>query len=272
MILLVINMNTYYENINYKIYTNYNKKSYDYESHFHSKTELLYCYCGAQNIKVGNIIYTLKTGDAIIIFPNVIHEYFKCDAKASLKTESISIMIDTDYLSGFLPDLISKRPITPLIEAKNIPENSLLAFEKIKNITDNTELLGWTFIVLSGLIKNTDLIPLKEADEYNLAPRLIWYINENFQKPLTIKYLSKEFGYSTSYITHVFYDQLKIPFRTYLGSVRSKHAANLICTTAKSLTEIAYESGFLSLNTFCRCFKKHFLQTPSQYRKKYKNI
>ena len=89
----------------------------------------------------------------------------------------------------------------------------------------------------------------------------------NFQKPLTITFLSNEFGYSSSYIAHIFYDQLKIPFRTYLGEVRSKYAAKLIETTAKTLTEIAFECGYNSLNTFCRCFKKHFSQTPSEYKK-----
>ena len=35
----------------------------------------------------------------------------------------------------------------------------------------------------------------------------------------------------------------------------------------KSLTEIAFDNGFNSLNTFCRCFKKHFSCTPSEYKK-----
>jgi YesN/AraC family two-component response regulator len=100
---------------------------------------------------------------------------------------------------------------------------------------------------------------------------VVAYIDETFKEPLTIDYIAKVFGYHPSYIAHVFCDQLKISFRTYLGAVRAEYAAAEIRTTQKSLTEIAYESGCNSLNTFCRCFKKHFSMTPSQYKKSINN-
>ncbi len=259
-------MSAYFENRNSKIYISYNKKSYNYDSHFHSKTEIAYCFSGFQDVKVGNTVYTLQKGDAVIIFPNVVHEYIKNETKPDLETKSISIICETDYLRGGFPDLLYKNPRIPFIKSDLVPDNSALAFEKMIETKDESELVGWTFIAISGLIKNLDLIPLKMSNGLNLAPSLITYINVNFQKPLTIKYLGKEFGYSSSYIAHVFYDQLKIPFRTYLGAVRSEYAANMICTTTKSLTEIAHDCGYDSLNTFCRCFKKHFSKTPSQYR------
>ena len=142
------------------------------------------------------------------------------------------------------------------------------AFRKLTTAETEAEIAGWTYIVLSEIIKEDNLEPVKKLDDFSLAPTLVEYINRNFQKPLTIKFLSKEFGYSESYIAHIFCDRLKIPFRTYLGDVRSEYAANLIKTTGKSLTEIAYECGYENLNTFCRCFKKKFGATPSEYRKK----
>lgn len=260
-------MYTYFENKNRNIYIHHKNESYNFNSHFQNKLEMAYCFSGIQKVKVGNIVYTLKTGDAIIIFPNVVHEYIKCDTAPDIQTESISLISDIDYLTGFIPDLVTKHPTSPLIKAEYIPINSVLAFEKMKEAENEMDLLGWTLIALSGIIKNLELISIKQTDNFKLAPNLVAYINANFQEPLTIKYLSKEFGYSTSYITHIFFDQLKVPFRTYLGAVRSEHAANMICTTTKSLTEIAYECGYSSLNTFCRCFKKHFSKTPSEYKK-----
>ena len=261
------NTYTYFEQKERKIYNNYKQISYSFSSHFHSKTEIAYCFCGLQKVKVGNKLYTLKQGDAVIIFPNVIHEYIESNESQDIKTESVSLMCETDYLTKIIPDFITKHPSSPFLASEQLPFNVAFAFENIKTTSDEIELLGWTFIALSKIIKNLELIPVKQSDELNLAPNLISYININFQKPLTIKYLGKEFGYSSSYIAHVFYDQLKIPFRTYLGKVRSEYAANLIKTTNKSLTEIAYECGYSSINTFCRCFKKHFMKTPSQYRK-----
>lgn len=261
----MIKIYTYFENKNNKIYIHHKAESYHYDSHFHSKTEIVYCFSGIQDIRLGNTKYTLHQGDAAIIFPNVIHEYIKHNTDK--KTESVSIICHTEYLADFIPDLITKHPLSPVIQANQISKISAYAFKMAKDAKNHTELIGWTFIVLSDLMKNLNLIPVKDSDGFNLAPNLISYINMNFQKPLTITFLSKEFGYSSSYIAHIFYDQLKIPFRTYLGEVRSKYAAKLIETTAKTLTEIAFECGYNSLNTFCRCFKKHFSQTPSEYKK-----
>lgn len=259
-------MSAYFENRNKKIYINHKNESYSFDSHFHNKTEIAYCFSGFQGIKVGNTMYTLKKGDAVIIFPNVVHEYIKHDTTPGVETESISLICETDYLGGIFPELLLKHPGSPFIESDLVSTNSALAFEKMRETKDESELVGWTFVALSGLIKNLDLIPFKKSNGLNLAPSLISYINVNFQKPLTINFLGKEFGYSSSYIAHVFYDQLNISFRTYLGAVRSEHAAYMISTTTKSLTEIAYDCGYNSLNTFCRCFKKHFSKTPSQYK------
>ena len=129
------------------------------------------------------------------------------------------------------------------------------------------ELLGLTYIALSNLMESVTLKPLEVRNDMQLAPALTQYIKQNFQKPLTINLLSKEFGYNPSYITHIFCDQLKIPFRTYLGAVRSEYAATLILSTDKSMTQIAFECGYENLNTFSRCFKKHFSQTPTEYKK-----
>lgn len=140
--------------------------------------------------------------------------------------------------------------------------------KKILNAENDVALMGWTCVALSELFKVLSLENLNTDPE--LAQKLIDYIEKNFKEPLSINHLASVFGFSPSYISHIFCDQLKISFRTHLGAVRSEYAADLIRTTKKSLTEISCDSGYISLNTFCRCFKKHFSLTPSQYRKKFR--
>ena len=153
--------------------------------------------------------------------------------------------------------------ITPVVSKDTVD-----AFRKILNSESDIALTGWTYIALSELLNVLSFESLNNDPE--LAPKLIDYIDKNFKEPLSINHLANIFGYSNSYIAHIFCDQLKIPFRTYLGAVRSEYAASQIKTTKKSLTEIAYDSGYVSLNTFCRCFKKHFSTTPSQYKKTFR--
>lgn len=138
------------------------------------------------------------------------------------------------------------------------------------NTKNQFELTGWAFIAIAGLMEKLSLKLLKEVSDLKLAPKIISYIHGNFQKPLTLQSIATEFGYNSSYIAHLFCDTLKVPFRTYLGAVRSEYVANQIKNSDKSLTEIAFDTGYDSLNTFCRFIKKHFNKTPSEYKKEIK--
>lgn len=252
----------YLESKAVRIFTSYNKESYDFPSHFHSNFETCFCFSGEQQVKVGNAVYTLTEGDAVVIFPGTVHEYIKSKIK---DTESVSVICSLSLLKDIFPALTSLFPENPVIKREKLSPDTALSFRKTTEINDEALLLGWTLIALSDLLKNVDLIPLSNSAE--LPSQIVSYVNDNFKEPLTIKSISKVFGYHPSYIAHLFCDRLKIPFRTYLGALRCEYASTQIKTTEKSLTEIAFDSGFNSLNTFCRAFKKHLGKTPSQYKK-----
>lgn len=237
-----------------------------YPSHFHTNIELAYCFSGSLLIKIGENICTLEPGDAAVILPNIVHEYLGPPPGTS-SSQSV-LVCDINLIMHNIPDIITKRADNPIIKAKNVSEYTSLAFKKMIQTEKETELIGWTLIVLSDLLGKMDLSPQKSA--MDLPSKIVSYINTNFNEPLTLKYIASKFGYHPSYISHLFCDQLRIPFHSYLGAVRSEHAATLIKTTNKSLTDIANECGYNSLNTFCNCFKKHFSKTPSQYKKEYK--
>ena len=258
-------MRPYLENKSKLIYKTVWEYSYDFPSHFHNNMEMAFCFFGTQKIRVGECDYTLEAGDAIVIFPNVLHEYFKADDN---NTKSFSLVCNTKLISEIFPDILTKSPTNPFVPSSRISKNVALAFEGIASTDNEAQMLGWTYIALSEILGAMTLV--SHDGDRELPARVVAYIDENFKEPLTIDYIARVFGYHPSYIAHVFCDQLKISFRTYLGAVRAEYAATEIRTTQKSLTEIAYESGCNSLNTFCRCFKKHFLMTPSQYKKSIK--
>lgn len=246
------------------IYVTHKKKSYTFDSHFHSRFEMVYCFCGRQDVRIGDETYSLTDGEAAVIFPNVPHGYLAADT--DLETESVALICRLDFLSGMFPALTTGRPLSPFLRAEQVSEGAVRAFEQMRT-AEGAKLLGWTMIALTDLLNELELIPGKYADGFDLAGNLITYIDANFQQPLTIRHLAGRFGYSSSYIANIFCEQLKVPFRTYLGAVRSEQAARLMRSTNKSLTEIAYECGYHSPNTFCRCFKRHFSVTPSEYKK-----
>ena len=256
-------MRPYMEKTNQQIFLSHHTKSYDFPAHFHQNIELAYCFSGSQTIKVGEEAVTLKQGDACMVFPNTVHEY--CAVPGVQDSEVLSVICNVSLLTNIFPDILSKRPINPHLPSAALPDGTANTFRQLLTAETDMELIGFTYLILSNLLKHLDLTT--SPTDLELPAVITAYIDANFQEPLTIEVLAKKFGYHPSYIAHLFCDRLKIPFRTYLSAVRCDYAAAQIRTTHRSLTEIAYESGFGSLNTFCRAFKKNFSKTPSQYKK-----
>ena len=101
------------------------------------------------------------------------------------------------------------------------------------------------------------------------ASEAMRYIDESFSLPeFSISMLAEKIGMSEVYIRKLFKAQYGISPSKYLMSVRLDHAKNLIKYPFMTLEECAMQSGFSSLQYFCRLFKKETGISPGKYRKK----
>ena len=209
--------------------------------------------------------------NGIVTAPVSIYDVQRALSDSSQDVKTLCMADNVNKWSKCKP--VEPRPSVPVVKSLVLPGPGIPDQDTFKTLDgnwgvgvfddDNLPVSG--LIALSDLLKKVDLVPLSNSAE--LPSQIVSYVNDNFKEPLTIKSISKVFGYHPSYIAHLFCDRLKIPFRTYLGALRCEYASTQIKTTEKSLTEIAFDSGFNSLNTFCRAFKKHLGKTPSQYKK-----
>ena len=254
----------YYELIKENVRILHRNESVYYPPHFHRKIEITYCFSGKQIIKVGGTLHTLTDGDAIVIFPNMIHENISCD---EVPTETVTILCNAELVWQNMPQIKGMLPEAPVIPSQNISEETAATFGKIVTAENNLSQIGYIYIALSDLLNSLTLRKLNYNDDENISQRVIEYIAANFKESITLETLSAELGISKSYLSHVFSEQLNIHFRTYLGAVRAEHCAELMRTTSKSLTEIAFEGGFESQRSFNRVFKEHFGVSPSEYKK-----
>ena len=72
---------------------------------------------------------------------------------------------------------------------------------------------------------------------------------------------------SNVYFRSLFKAQYHLSPSQYIISVRLKNAKSLMKYSFLTLEECALQSGFSSLQYFCRVFKKYTGMTPSEYRK-----
>ncbi|XEC97488.1 helix-turn-helix domain-containing protein [Paenibacillus tarimensis] len=93
------------------------------------------------------------------------------------------------------------------------------------------------------------------------------YIDQNLDQDISLDALSERFSFSISYISRTFSEIFQVSFSEYLTGMRLERAAESLCGSSKSVTEISSMVGYRNVQYFCTKFKNKYGVTPSQYRK-----
>ena len=93
------------------------------------------------------------------------------------------------------------------------------------------------------------------------------FISKNLTEDLSLAALAKREGFSPIHFHNLFKSATGKTLRDFVEEKRIRAAANLIVSTSKNLTEIAYECGFSSQAYFSFVFKRRMNMTPRQYAK-----
>lgn len=95
------------------------------------------------------------------------------------------------------------------------------------------------------------------------------YIDANFKDlSLSVTSLAERVDLSEVYFRKLFKAQFDVSPAQYIISVRLKKAKELMKSPFLTLEECAVQSGFSSIQYFCRVFKKATGMTPGSYRSK----
>lgn len=84
---------------------------------------------------------------------------------------------------------------------------------------------------------------------------------------LSLKSLSFQLGFNSSYLSVLIKKELGLPFQDYLIQERTKRAKLLLLTTDLKVYEIAEQVGFEDMNYFSQRFKQIVGVTPRQFKK-----
>ncbi len=96
--------------------------------------------------------------------------------------------------------------------------------------------------------------------------RVVRYIEEHYDQPLTRAQVSRELGLSESYFTKLFQRYSTQSMLEFQLNLRMRKAGQLLSESNLSVAEIAYACGFQSTSFFIRNFKARFSVTPARYR------
>lgn len=235
--------------------------------HIHGSLELLYVSQGSVKAVVDGRPYTVEQDQVLISSSYTIHYYIK-----EKTSHSILLVVPLNFISGYSKVLSQKIFAQCICKDANVNKEILHCLQQLLKLKECSEsianIIKGYILVIIGLLINC--IGLTDAGEDNLLSKdIVKYLQNNYLSPITLNGLARDFGYSKYRFSHIFSTYFGCSLPEYVNSLRARHAANLLSETEISLIDIAMNSGFESVRTFYRTFKRCYGMTPSQYRTHY---
>ena len=151
--------------------------------------------------------------------------------------------------------------------------HSLLA-SRINNLLKQRQRLSQVLTATANQTDHTDKQNiLKESlskidqDFYNTLNQ---YIDERISSEIDVNYLAEKLCMSTSTLYRKMKSLTGLSTVEYIRKYKMQYAERLMMEGKYTISEVAYMSGYNSINYFRRCFKEEFGDVPSDYLKKLK--
>ena len=122
-------------------------------------------------------------------------------------------------------------------------------------------------IVTEFRIEQIDKVQVQQKRHLDKLSQVTQYMKENYDKELSLEMVASRFGFTPSYLSHMFREYAQVGYRTYLMDLRVKYAMRELLNSDRYVGDIALDHGFADARAFAKAFKKRYGCLPSQYRK-----
>ena len=252
------------------------------EWHWHTEFELVYVETGTVYFGISEKQFALSEGQGVFINSKILHRYFS-QGKAIvpnfvLMPVFIAAQDSLIYQKYVLPIMAS--PMDYQIFSQDIPwqaqalslmREMMAAQEKASDV----ELVNSYLIqkIWHILYQNTDIEHMGKKENYSASSQarlqlMMQYIHQKSAYNISLSDIADQAKVSKSTALNLFQRYLGISPVTYLINYRLQEAAKLLTATEKKVTAISKDTGFDSVDYFCKAFKKYYKLTPTEYRKK----
>lgn len=230
--------------------------------HFHNGFEIGVCVEGEGLFIIANRVYSFSENCIVFIPADQPHIAQSPDDKPS-KWKYITI--DPHALT--IGDTFAGN----MIKSEEMASLALMIFREAERKED-----GWR-TVTDGLL-NALIVMARRSDPgphtsvriscsgESIYPAIRFILN-NYKEEIRIAELAKMCGYSLSHFRKVFREETGMSPLDYMTNLRLNMASILLRTRERHVSDIAVETGFTSLSSFNRSFRKKYGIPPTEWRK-----
>lgn len=232
-----------------------------YPEHVHENLELVLIESGTREVYIRGKKYTEPPGSLTVVFPFLPHSYPDSpDAVYAWVGVSPRFLPGIEELLGYVPE-------SPVIEAGRLGRHTVLV-EYLFGCPRDTRAATLNALAAALVSELSEELSLKKREFSSVGcevlPVLAAHCREN---DFSLEALSKLTGIAARELAGFFRVSFGMTFGAFLRKYRLDNAISMLAMRGKSITEIAFESGFSSVRTFNRVFREEFGISPSEYRR-----
>ncbi len=267
--------------------------------------ELMFVYQGIGYLTIDGSLYTVKTGDCILLQPGQVFSaktnphnpcryyivHFKLNGLIEQTTSQAAYSQISQVMQSYnyremndifeMPQIGFKRIFLMQTCDLGIRRNTIFNILE-KAIAERNQLILSSETMISNYVceiltflSRLTIEHLKIDITFNHGseiPRtvqeVIFFIHDNYMKKIKLTEICKDIGISPQYLIRIFNSKLQRTPIQYINLFRVSRAKELLKNTTLSIKEITYEIGMENPSYFSRLFKKLENMTPGEYRSK----
>lgn len=256
-----------------------NEEVLDYETHWHTALEIILPIQNHYDVISRQVSYHLLPGDILVIPPGEMHRLIAPESGRRFIYLLDSFIMKLNGFSSIQSVLSQPLLITRNTFPKIYDElYHILIRMQYEYFAQNTYAELSIYSLLLCFFANLGYDHIDSMDSFqNVRPdkkkeyikkfnELLEYIDTHYTEELRLDGLADMIGFSKYHFSRLFQQYTGFSFVNYVNYRRLKAAERLLTQPELAITDIAIQSGFNSISTFNRLFRKAKNCTPSEYR------
>ena len=248
--------------------------------HWHQCVEVLVSRRDGNEATVNFTSWALNRNDLVVVCPGDLHAVRATEPEGLLVMQfPVALLAVMGALKALLPrlsrlgclrydaqspDWAAMMAHIQAIEARYFSGDDFREVRMYASLLELFALVGK--LCLKAGQDESDTGANTEQANLKLMAEACLYITENCGKPMTLGDVATKVGVSKSHFAHLFKSYTGMTFIDFLTAQRLKLAETFFANPRLHIIDIAFESGFSSISSFNRAFRRAKGCSPTQYR------
>jgi len=224
-------------------------------------------------VSIDSFAFRLDPGEALLIAPYQFHHYLNLQAE---RLCWLFLTFETTTPERLVP--LRNRPMAIDTFGQSILARMLTTYTATARNRGwrNNELILETALLINQMIARAAQSPMvafsQDRSHGGRSARLLeainLYLGKHLEEGVSIDELARHVGLSDSQLRKQFKQEFGVSLGSYIRHFQMSKAVSLVRNSEMTFSQVAFECGFQSLESFSRAFKRMMGESARSYRKK----